>query len=505
MLTRSAAKRFCLILLFVLRGRSAVVFNRIAIHDHNDKLPEGVLLEIFDAYRCDLELGLLQPEYEKIWNGRYGWFKFAHVCQHWRRVVLLSPSRLDMHLLVTPRQSSTDWESVTKCLPHLPILVDYSATICQSLAEKENNLALAAIEDRGRVRGIALRSCQYRALQTLSQPYPELKSLEIGHVPNLVLSLTFHTNFLSTLALSLRRLTLQGVTLASLPQLLSSATGLVELALIFNEFDWPHLLEASLFRNLQRMSCLRCLKLKWLCDNLSNTFSPLLASALAGDIIPLLKLTDFIFRGPHSYFQTIIVRLAAPSLRHLDAEICGPSTRYFSIPPLIPPLCKFICDTASQFIAVRLGLFQQNLEFSADTSPNSDHAPSRPFRIFFPKPVAPLQQLGDNLSWPPSTVEEVVVVRGADWSTGEHSIQWHAFFHPLRRVKTIQLPLEEAFNVARSFQIGGLLGLLPALEQIKVHMTGHNRDDKYKSIRKAFKPLIAARKKVGRPVVLSWV
>jgi hypothetical protein len=146
-----------------------------------------------------------------------------------------------------------------------------------------------------------------------------------------------------------------------------------------------------------------------------------------------------------------------------------------------------------------------NIEFSAETSPKSDHASSRPFRILFPQPVAPLDQLGDKLSGPLSTVEEVVIVWDADRSTTEPCIQWRALFRHLQRVKTVQLPSEEAINVAHSFRVGGLLGLLPALGQIKVHMAGHDRDDKYKSIRTAFKPLIAARKKVGRPVVLSWV
>jgi hypothetical protein len=476
-----------------------VVFNRIAI---NYKLPEGVLLEIIDAYRRDMEL---QPEYEKIWNGRYGWFKCAHVCRHWRCVVLLSPSRLDMHLLVTPRQSSTDSESVMRSFPRLPILLDYSTTIYQPLTEKENNLALAAIEDRGRVRGIALRSGQCRLFQALNQPFPELKSLEIGHGPNYYLSLILYPNFLSTLALSLRRLTLQGIEVGMLPQLLSSATGLVELALTLKvgrwTYDWTRL-ENSLFGNLQRMSCLRCLKLKWFTPYISP---PLLISALEGEIVPLLNLTDFIFRGPRSYFQILIVRLATPSLQHLDAEICGGSPGYGNIPPLIPPLCKFICDTESRFIAVRLGLFQEDLEFSAETSPKSDNAPSQPFRIFLPKPVAALEQLGDNLSGPLSTVEEVVIVWDAYRSTTENCIQWRAFFRHLRRVKMVQLPFEEALNVAHSFRKGGFLNLLPALGQIKVHMPGHNRDRKHKSIRNAFKPLVVSRKKVGRPVVLSWV
>lgn len=104
MLTRSTAK--------------VLLTNRVTTH--NDRLPEAVLLEIFDAYRKDIEL---QPRYESIWNSRDGWFKLAHVCLYWRCVVLLSPSRLHVRLLFTPHRSSM--EPMLRCLPCFPILVDY--------------------------------------------------------------------------------------------------------------------------------------------------------------------------------------------------------------------------------------------------------------------------------------------------------------------------------------------------------------------------------------------
>src|SRR6266702_5594766 len=102
-----------------------------------DRLPENVLLEIFDAYRQDMQL---QPGYENAWNSRNGWFKLAHVCGSWRRVVLLSPSRLHLHLLFTPRRSSR--ASMLSRLPPFPILIDYCTA---SFTEREENLALTAI------------------------------------------------------------------------------------------------------------------------------------------------------------------------------------------------------------------------------------------------------------------------------------------------------------------------------------------------------------------------
>ena len=68
-----------------------------------NNLPEDALLEIFDAYRQDMEL---LPRYEIIWNSNDGWFKLTHVCRRWRRLVHLSPTRLHVHLLFTLHRSS---------------------------------------------------------------------------------------------------------------------------------------------------------------------------------------------------------------------------------------------------------------------------------------------------------------------------------------------------------------------------------------------------------------
>ncbi|KAH8982794.1 hypothetical protein EDB92DRAFT_1819714 [Lactarius akahatsu] len=101
--------------------RSAAGALTSRVTSDNDKLPEDVLLEIFDAYR---QLHEHQPDYEKVWNSRDGWFKLVH--------------------------------------------------------EEKGSLALAAItaRQRNRVRGIALRRLRSEQdaefLKALSHPFPEL-------------------------------------------------------------------------------------------------------------------------------------------------------------------------------------------------------------------------------------------------------------------------------------------------------------------------------------------
>ncbi len=123
--------------------------------------------------------------------------------------------------------------------------------------------------------------------------------------------------------------------------------GIVELALTLR-VGCSALPEASLIRDLQRMSCLRRLELKLSFRAFNITPNSLPPPASAGDVVPLSRLTDLIFMGPGQYLQMLVVRLAAPSPQHLDAELWGSPISSIS------HLCKFICGTECQFIAVRL-------------------------------------------------------------------------------------------------------------------------------------------------------
>ncbi|KAH8984179.1 hypothetical protein EDB86DRAFT_161094 [Lactarius hatsudake] len=401
--------------MFTRSSARALLRNRVTTN--NDKLPGDVLLEIFDAYR---QLHEYQPDYEKLWNSRDGWFKLAHVCRNWRHIVLLSSSRLQVHLLFTPRRSPTD--PVLRRLPPFPILVDYRTG---PWTDKEERLALAAIKLRSRVCGIVVqRPCFARLLKALRHPFPKLERLEIcfpySH-PKPILP----TTFLSGSAPSLRLLTLRRVVPICLSPILSSATGLVELALTLR-IMYGALPEASLIANLQRMSCLRRLELKTIpgaIPNLNTFPDPPPPPACAG---VLSKLTDLILVGHGPYLQVLVGSLAAPSLQHLDVDItASPGHNSF-----VPHLCKFIRDAECQFIAVRLDFSGWTFGFFAETCPKSGHA--RPFRIIIPQPVS-VEEIGIMLSGPLSTVEELVVDWNASRSTQQvDHVQWRGFFNHIR-------------------------------------------------------------------------
>ncbi|KAF8257589.1 hypothetical protein EI94DRAFT_1791620 [Lactarius quietus] len=481
MLTRSAAR--------------ALLINRITINE----LSEDVLLEIFDAHR---KLYELEPRYETVWNSRDGWFKLTHVCRSWRRLVHMSPSRLHVHLLFTPLRSSR--VKMLKNLPPFPILVDYSI---ENWTDRERSLAVAAIRHRSsRVRAITIHKRLYadiaKVLMAMSQPFPELEILKIcsrydsyDHYSELILP----AKFLSGSAPYLRRLTLQDIVPRCLPSLLSFvATGLVELilGLRVSESTLP---EASFIANLQRMSCLRRLEL-----SLKYPFLPPISDnpgpPTGARNIALPNLMEFNFVGHINYVESLAVVLASPHLQRLNVAI-GDTSDAFPI----PHLCRFICDTNKQFILVRFHLSAFEVTFTGETS-KSAHAQS--FRIILPEPM-PLEELCNRLPGPLTTVEELVV----EWDlfAGTRRVEWRQIFEHIRQVKFIEVPSQVALNVAHALQLDGqetAMDLLPALEQVKVQMVYFpppisDSNTPYLTISDAFEPLIAARKKVGRPITLS--
>ncbi|KAH9173329.1 hypothetical protein EDB89DRAFT_1959217 [Lactarius sanguifluus] len=323
-------------------------------------------------------------------------------------------------------------------------------------------------------------------LRALSHPFPELESLEIlNYGPELILPATF----LSGSAPSLRRLTLHEVLSSCLSSLLSSATGLVELALTLTE-SVPG---ASLFTNLQRMSCLRRLELILDCGfSCSDSDPPPPPST--GDVVPPSKLTHLIFDGCRSYFQALVVGLAAPSLQHLDAGLCcGQSSSSYVTQDV-------------QFTVIHLGLSDFELRFYAGTSIQS--ADDQPFKIILSEPDS-LEQVCQELSGPLSTVEELIIAWDVHrWHTESHiqTDQWRGFCYRVPQVKVVQVPVKAALDVARSFQKDGgepVLDLLPSLERIEVH-SRVGLEYVTVSICRAFESLISARKRAGQPIRLSW-
>ena len=471
-----------------------MVGSKVAI----DKLPEVVLLEIFDAYR---QLFVLSPNYEHYWNSGHGWFKLTHVCRHWRRVVHLSPSRLHAYLLFTPLRSSG--ASTLRSLPPLPIFLDYCTG---QWTEKEESLARAAILHCSRVRGIVFRrACRNSntpkliSKSALSHPFPELEILRIYSSYLCDCELNLPSSFLSGSAPNLRRLTVKDVLPNRLSPLLSSVTGLVELNLTLGFSSSgisPPEDSDSFIANLQQMSSLRCLVLRL------NNLNCITISDDPQPPTTLPKLMRFVFIGRISYLEALVARLAAPSLQHLDADIFD-LRKFFPKPLSVPHLCRFICNMDNQFIRVHLDFSLLKLKIIAETCIHTHLLNLATHNLI----GVPLEEMCNRLSVPLTTVEELIVrdAAGGQWFGATRSqSSWCRIFHYFRQLKLIRVPSPLALDVAHYFQLYGQESnvgvVLPALEHFQVDMF---RNDEAVSIRDAFEPLIAARKQTGRPIMLS--
>ena len=183
-------------------------------------------------------------------------------------------------------------------LPPLLIVVDWSGARIQTL--KEESRVAATFRYPNRVYGIAISNLlSDMVYKAMNRPFLILESFKIhgGYRPKLEVPMTIFNGT----APSLRRLQLQNVLFASVSQLLSSTTGLVELDLVCL------LPAASLITHLQGMPCLRCLQLRVL-NYLSPTTSIPMSPMEATIVVPLLRLTHFQFSGGTTYFEALAGR-----------------------------------------------------------------------------------------------------------------------------------------------------------------------------------------------------
>ncbi|KAI0250878.1 hypothetical protein BJV78DRAFT_1154823 [Lactifluus subvellereus] len=298
-------------------------------------LPAEVLLEIFDSYRQHFKHS---PGYEKDWNRKGGWFMLAHVCHQWRHIVLVSSSRLDLRLFLTV---DTPMKAVLKRLPPLPIVVHYNNG---ARTAKDMDRMITAIQCRDRVRGITFQGKGARLakfFRVMKGFLPRLESLKLSHEAGLPLVLP--TTFLRGSAPNLRLLKLKPVSLSSLSQLLSSATGLIDLSLELKTNSGP-LPTTSLLVYLQGMPSLRRLQLYF--PSYFRSINDLGPSTKTDNIVALSNLTSFHYSGRGVFFEALIAGLATPSLQECHAVI----TDY--TPALASHLSRFINDVEKPIFAV---------------------------------------------------------------------------------------------------------------------------------------------------------
>jgi hypothetical protein len=321
-----------------------------------DDLPDDDLLAIFDLYVVRYQdLDFRDSEYDtkrKIES----WQSLVHVCRRWRGLVLGSPRRLNLQLCCTTR---TPARGTLDVWPALPLLIQGGVT------ETSVDNVIAVLEHSDRICKINLdchTNSQIGELWTAMQvPFPELAVLYLSYEDFSYLPV-LPDSFLGGSAPRLRYLALVTVPFPGLPNLLLSATHLVNLYL----HDIPHsgyISPEAMATCISMLGSLESLQLEFespqSCPDRENRRSP----PPSRSILPAL--TFFLFKGVSEYLEDLVSWIDSPRLRRL-------STTFFNDIDLnTPKLNQFIsrtptlgaCDEArlifhSREALVRLRQFQ---------------------------------------------------------------------------------------------------------------------------------------------------
>ena len=509
------------------------------------KLPDEILLEIFDLYRRSFER---QHNYERDWNNRNGWFKLAHVCHNWRCIVLASSTRLQLRLFFTDRTPTR--AAVLAGLPPLPIIVAYhDVSVAWTVGRlgSENRL-ISALRYPDRVCKIALKitySNRNTITKALDCAFPSLEALELHNTG--VPAFSLPPTFLMTTAKSLRRLKLPGASLTSLTTLLSATTALVDLTLGINTVFsppqgvlFPSLQDlfqpsppqsVSLSSLLQNLTRLRHLDVSVQSFHSSHTRS--ISPVKTTGVVSLAELNHFRFQGHTTEVEELVAGLATPSLQTLHVTLnCGNSA--FKIPHL-------------SVIIRNMGMIFHTAQIRVSTTtsiisllPHSDFIDDSPLNILVHGQSA-IAQICSEISAMLETVEDLFVTLFTSVfpDLGPVNIApFRGFFEQLPNVKILRVQhgLEtEVANLLREYNgqptmnhhvpvpdgvdldatissdlpinpsriIGINVGIFPSLEGIEVHRRSPGTqipESEHASDLEPFEELVTAWQQAGRSV-----
>ena len=278
-------------------------------------LPDVALLEIFECY-----VNQAREEEEKGDRLKIqAWHTLVHVCRKWRTIVLGSPRRLDLRLFCT---NKTPVRETLAIWPPLPIVIG------QYRQPTQMDNIIVALEHNDRVCQVDLldvRNSQLEeVLAAMQQPFPALTELTMWwgvwreNGPPVLGDETrpvILESFLGGSAPRLQYLQLLSVPFPGLPNLLLSATDLVNLDI----WNIPH----SGYFSPEAM--VRCLAMLTRLERLWLEFESPLSCPVRGSrrlppatrsVLPVLN--HFRFKGVSEYMEDLVARIDAPQVDRLS-------------------------------------------------------------------------------------------------------------------------------------------------------------------------------------------
>jgi hypothetical protein len=467
-----------------------------------NRLPDEVLLEIFDFYRQ----GIID-QYDHQWRKKYGWLNLAHVCRRWRAVVFASPFRLDLNIVVGPDKPGN---IKTILSGRLPILIDYSEPYGPAEMTGIGSALWrmrAALEHRDRVREISISfdfggcdgifnkfikattNCHFPALESLVLYFPRVHEYDI---PATFLRGPDRSD------IPLRRLGLYGTSLASVSGLLLSATALTDLTLSFNAADFDPSRASFLLSCLQGMQCLCNLDL-----TTSYYFDFLSQDSIAtpkDTIVPLLKLTRFHYSGPTTLLNDLMSGLSAPSLQDARFAVDKKS-------PLLY-LSRVFDDVSEEFRSVSVTFDKKDFRLLSSThSGEVDHfKPTSGFRFTVNRSPYSINPINSKSSMKFAMAEELTLnfpgwdMPVTNWP--ERIFSMRGFLRQFRSVRVLRVnPYVWHVGLYLKYDQDDGQAIFPVLEQVELTISRSIRSpDMYRRRVADALELFEPCERAGRPV-----
>jgi hypothetical protein len=441
-------------------------------------LPDVALLGIFDFYvdKAPIE----------------AWQTLVHVCRTWRNVVFGSPRRLNLRLLCKAR---TPVREMLGIWPLLPIVIEVYGVDTGDNCNILDNV-IPALKHNDRICKLVLfkipGSETEKLLAALQQPFPELTDLQL--VFSTETAPVVPASFLGGSAPALQSLCLELFSFPGLPNLLLSATHLVDLHL----YQIPHSGYISPEAMVTALSALT--SLKTLHIEPPRRFPDRRLPSRARVLLPVL--TSLRFNGVGEYLEDLVARIDAPLLDTL--RITFSHQLIFDFPQLTQfitrtPKFKANNEARVEFFKwdVRVTLpqaFDGALIFGISCeqshrqlSSAAEVCSSSLLQAFIPA----VEHLHIQSNWQPRWQDNM----------GSGSGQWLELFHPFTAVT--DLYISSRFTPRIAFALQGLVGIratevLPALQTLFLGAPLPSRP-----VQEAIGQFVATRQLAGHPIAVS--
>jgi hypothetical protein len=459
-----------------------------------DVLPDDVLLEIFDFYVDQDDVGLPQNPWHTNGKKIVAWQVLVHVCRRWRSLVFRSPRRLNLQLFCT---SETPAKNTLDVWPALPLIVLGDEAL---LLGTDN--VIAALEQNNRVCQIALNITRNWQLEevmaAMEVSFPELTYLHITSYDE-----TFPVipdSFLGGSAPSLRHFYLDCILFPGLPNLILSVNHLVELGLT----NIPHsgyISPEAIVALISALSSLEKLGLGFHSPQSSPGRESLSLPPPNRSILPALSRLNF--KGVTEYLEEFVTpqldKMYITFFNQIDFD-CPRLTQFINCTPTLMALDEAHVQFGG--IAASVNLLKRssgpeiglhNLRISVSCDPLDWQLSS-------------IEQFCNSSLHPISTVEDLYITHlFGEWVWKNDAVMKALcleLLFPFTAVKNLYLSKEFAPGIVATLEelIGGrITEVLPSLVGIFVE-----RLEPSGTFQKSIRQFVAARQLSDHPVTISY-